>query len=125
MHQTVLRPDSPNQSNVQGREPAPPRTDIGTILLHWTTAIALVVALFTGVRLAADAIAAPVSKWLSPILPQGHVFWWHFMAGWLLFFCASAYVVYVTRSGLGARNGPRRIRLLIIPSAGKMRFEGA
>jgi len=126
MHQSVPRPPEGSPSTkTQSRQATPPRTDVGTILLHWTTAIALVVSLFTGVRIAADAISAPVSKWLSPILPQGHIFWWHFVFGWALFFCASAYVVYLTRTGLAARNDLQRVRLLTIPSAGKMRFEGA
>ncbi|MBV8425641.1 MAG: hypothetical protein JOZ88_00210, partial [Hyphomicrobiales bacterium] len=55
---------------------APPRTDVGTLTLHWVTATAFIVSLFTGVRIAADALDAPVSKWLSPILPQGEIWSW-------------------------------------------------
>ena len=40
----------------------PPRTDVGTLVLHWATAIAFTVSLFTGIRIAADALNAPISK---------------------------------------------------------------
>ena len=85
----------------------PPRTDVGTLTLHWVTAIAFVISLFTGIRIAADALKAPVSKWLSPVLPQGEIWSWHFLAGLTLFFCGSAYVVYLMRSGLCAAQQPQ------------------
>ena len=85
---------------------APPRTDVGTLTLHWVTAIAFIVSLLTGIRIAADALKAPVSKWLSPVLPQGEIWSWHFLAGLTLFFCASAYIVYLMRSGLARAQQP-------------------
>jgi cytochrome b subunit of formate dehydrogenase len=101
-----------------------PRTDIGTLVLHWATAIAFVVSLFTGIRIAADALYAPVSKWLSPILPQGEIWTFHFYAGLTLFFCAAAYFVYMRRSGLGSRNALKKTRMMVMPVANKMRFGG-
>src|SRR5689334_17466716 len=84
---------------------APPRSDIGTIILHWTTAIAFVVSLLTGIRMATFGYVLPgLSQWLSPIMPQGEMWTWHFVSGLGLFFCASAYLVYLNRSGLTARN---------------------
>ena len=59
------------------RDEAAPRTDVGTIILHWTTAVALIVSLLTGIRIAADDLNTPVSHWLSPILPQGEIWSWH------------------------------------------------
>ena len=83
----------------------PPRTDVGTLVLHWVTAIAFIVSLFTGIRIAADALNAPVSRWLNPILPQGEIWTWHFLAGLSLFFCAAAYAdLHVAR---GAREPQR------------------
>jgi len=67
--------------HVGERTDKPPRTDVGTLVLHWATAIAFLVSLFTGIRIAADALHAPVSKWLSPVLPQGQIWTWHFLAG--------------------------------------------
>src|SRR6187549_3704125 len=93
---------------VTARGERPPRTDVGTLVLHWATAIAFIVSLFTGIRIAADAINAPVSHWLNPILPQGEIWTWHFLAGLALFFCAAAYLVYMRRSGLANRNALKK-----------------
>src|SRR5262245_22432441 len=92
--ESVSRESSTTRPTHGGRD-VPPRTDVGTIFLHWATAIAFLVSLFTGVRIAADALHAPVSQWLSPILPQGEIWTWHFLAGLSLFFCASAYLIYM------------------------------
>jgi cytochrome b subunit of formate dehydrogenase len=105
------------------RRDVPPRSDVGTIFLHWATAIAFLVSLFTGVRIAADALKAPVSQWLSPILPQGEIWTWHFLAGLTLFFCASAYVAYMLRSGLAPRNALKKMKLMAMPVARRMKYE--
>jgi cytochrome b subunit of formate dehydrogenase len=106
------------------RQDKPPRTDIGTLALHWATAIAFFVSLFTGIRIAADALNAPVSHWLNPILPQGEIWTWHFLAGLALFFCAAAYLIYMRRSGLANRNALKKSRVMVMPVAAKMRFGG-
>src|SRR6201999_936212 len=106
------------------RQEQPPRTDIGTLVLHWATAIAFTVSLFTGIRIAADALYAPVSKWLSPVLPQGEIWTWHFYAGLTLFFCAAAYFVYMRRAALFNRNALKKTRVMAMPVASKMRFGG-
>lgn len=103
---------------------APPRSDIGTIILHWTTAIAFVVSLLTGIRMATFGYVLPgLSQWLSPIMPQGEMWTWHFVSGLGLFFCASAYLVYLNRSGLTARNALKKIRIALMPVARKMRWQ--
>ena len=102
----------------------PPRTDVGTLTLHWVTAIAFCVSLATGIRIAADALHAPVSHWLAPILPQGEIWGWHFLAGLTLFFAASAYLTYMWRSGLANRNALKKTRVMVMPVSRKMRFGG-
>src|SRR5688572_17932432 len=129
-----LAPNNPNASktvsnsrgNASTSSPSaqPPRTDVGTLTLHWVTAIAFIVSLFTGIRIAADALNAPVSHWLSPILPQGEIWTWHFLAGLALFFCAAAYLIYMRRSGLANRNALKKSRVMVMPVAAKMRFGG-
>src|SRR5919206_558909 len=111
---TIARPRSSGRATAERGQSAaqPPRTDFGTLVLHWTTAIAFVVSLFTGIRIAADALHAPVSQWLSPILPQGEIWTFHFLAGLTLFFCAAAYLIYTQRAGLVPRNAPKKLRLL-------------
>ncbi len=117
-------PRSRTASSTTDRQNEPPRTDIGTLVLHWATAIAFLVSLFTGIRIAADALNAPVSHWLNPVLPQGEIWTWHFLAGLTLFFCAAAYLVYVRRSGLANRNALKKTRVMVMPVASKMRFGG-
>src|ERR1043165_2316244 len=109
-------------SEAAARRDQPPGTDVGTLTLHWVTAAAFVVSLFTGIRIAADALSAPFSHWLSPILPQGEIWTWHFLAGLTLFFAASAYLVYVWRAGLANRNALKKTRVMVMPVASKMRF---
>ena len=101
-----------NQAPRTRKASGAPKTDIGTLVLHWVVALAFIVSLFTGIRIAADALVAPVSQWLTPILPQGDMWTWHFMSGLVLFFGASAYVLYMIRSGLTQRNAIKKTRVL-------------
>src|SRR4051794_30529106 len=70
--------------------PKPPRSDLGTVILHWTVTAAVIASLLTGLRISADAPTAVVSKFLSPILPQGEVWTVHFVSSLGLFFAATA-----------------------------------
>lgn len=112
-----------NLARTNGAEPdRTPRTDTGTLVLHWVVAVAFIVCLFTGIRLASDALNAPVSKWLVPILPQGEIWTWHFIAGLTLFFGASAYVLYMIRSGLTQRNAVKKTRVLAMKAPSAMKW---
>ena len=111
-------------SFARGRGEAPPRSDVGTIILHWATAIAFVVSLVTGIRMATFGSVLPnLSQWLWPITPQGEMWTWHFFAGLGLFFCASAYLVYLNRAGLTARNALAKMRVALMPVGGKLRWQ--
>jgi hypothetical protein len=101
---------------------APPRTDTMTIVLHWVTAIGMVASLVTGLRIAADNPRAVISKWFEPILPQGEIWTVHFVAGLALFFCATAYALYMTRSGLANRISPKRVQVFMLTNASKLRW---
>src|SRR5690242_11690989 len=111
-----LTPVTVARSRTSGRAAAergqsaaqPPRTDFGTLVLHWTTAIACVVSLFTGIRIAADALYAQVSKWLSTVLPQSEICAFHFYPGLTLFFCAVPYLIYMRRAALFSRNALKK-----------------
>src|SRR3954464_13623954 len=83
----------------------PPRTDVGTLLLHWVTAIAFVVSLFTGIRIAADALHPHLSKCLSPVLPPGQIWTFHFYAVLTISFCAAAYFLYMHSMAIFSQNG--------------------
>ena len=128
IHPRSVASASPTSSTPQSREIAadraerPPRTDVGTMVLHWLTAIGFVISLLTGIRIAADALHAPVSKWLAPLLPQGEIWTWHFVSGLVLFFASSGYAIYMWRSGLGPRNAPKKTRVLLMPAARRMKW---
>src|ERR1700724_935835 len=108
----------------RGRQNTPPRSDVGTIVLHWATALALIVCLLTGLRVGTFGWVTPrFDLWLSPILPQGELWTWHFFSGLGLFFCASAYLIYVYRGGLTPRNALKKLRIMLIPGAGRMRWD--
>jgi cytochrome b561 len=94
-------------------KPRLPSSDAGTVALHWLTVTALIVSLATGLRIASDALDAPVSQALAPILPQGELWSIHLASGLSVFFCATAYVLYMTRSGLQTRVSGRRLRPLL------------
>src|ERR1051326_5400972 len=129
--QSLASPDRPRTESGERRSGAaqrgprtgPPRSDVGTIILHWATAVAFFVSIFTGVRIAADHPDELISKWLEPILPQGEVWTWHFFAGLTLFFCASAYILYLARSGLAPRIALKKVRAFVVPRAGKLRYD--
>jgi cytochrome b subunit of formate dehydrogenase len=99
-----------------------PHSDFGTVVLHWTTAITFLTSLLTGIRIASDNPNAVVSKWLTPILPQGEIWSWHFFAGLALFFCGSSYLLYMWRSALSRRTAPKRLKVLLLPAARKLKF---
>ena len=98
------------------------RTDAGTIILHWISAIAVLTSVATGLRIAADAPAAPISQFLSPILPQGEIWTVHFIAGLTLFFSSAAYPLYLRRSGLQRRVAVKRLLVFTLPAAKRLRW---
>jgi cytochrome b subunit of formate dehydrogenase len=112
----------PRQTGAADRRNERPRTDAGTLTLHWLVATAFIVSLLTGIRIAADSPTAVVSKWLSPILPQGEIWTWHFFSGLSLFFCGSAYLLYMRRSGLTRRVAFKKLRVFVLPAANKLRY---
>lgn len=92
-----------------------PRSDTGTIVLHWVAVIAVATTLLTGLRIAADATGAVISPLLEFMLPNGEVWTVHIFAGLTLLSCSTAYVVYVVRAALARRNALNRIKPLTMP----------
>jgi len=113
----------PPQINSRGiARSGSPRSDAGTVLLHWLSAVTLLVSLLTGIRIASDNPEAIVSRWLTPILPQGEIWTWHFLAGLALFFCGTSYLLYMRRSALSRRTAPKRLKVLLLPAAFKLKL---
>lgn len=88
------------------------RTDYGTIILHWILVGFLLIAIATGLRIAAET---PDRTWinaLDSLLPQSTVWTAHLPAGVGLAAVAIAYVVYMPLAGLWRRVRLDRVRLL-------------
>ncbi len=113
----------PRPSPATGREA--PRSDVGTVVLHWTVAAAMVASLLTGLRISADAPDAVISKALSPILPQGEIWTVHFLSSLVLVFTATAYVLYIARGGLSRRVSLKKLRVFTLPTAPRVRWSAA
>lgn len=119
-----LRPSSGFAVRKGGAQEQPPRSDVGTIVLHWTTATAFVISLLTGIRMATFGWVLPgLSQRLDAITPQGEMWTWHFLSSLGLFFCSTAYLLYIMRSGLSPRNALKKIRVMLMPVAAKMRWQ--
>src|SRR5215207_875609 len=71
-----------------------PSTDAVLVLFHWSAAVALVLSLLTGLRIAADDAGATVSRWVAAVSLQGSVHWLHNIAGLALAAAALGYFVY-------------------------------
>ena len=110
---------------VAQKHPAPPRTDLGTVILHWIVAAAMVASLLTGLRISADAPDAVISKALSPILPQGEIWTVHFLSSLTLVFATTAYVLYIARGGLRRRISVKKLRVFTLPTAPRPRWAAA
>jgi hypothetical protein len=93
------------------RRPKKRRTDYGTIILHWLLVGSLVVAVVTGLRIAAEA---PDRTWINSIdglLPASTVWTGHIPAAVALTAIAVAYATYVPLAGLARRIRLDRVRL--------------
>lgn len=99
-----------------------PRTDIGTIVIHWTASIACIVTLVTGLRLASDQEFSVVWRAIAPVLPQGEIWSWHIVSGLALYFSCTAYVIYMHRSGLKRRIALGKVRALALPARSKVKW---
>ena len=62
---------SARQASPAGKPDPHPRSDTGTIVIHWIVVAAMVASLITGLRISADAPVARTAKLLAPLLPQG------------------------------------------------------
>jgi len=93
-----------------------PRTDVGTVLIHWIASIACIVALGTGLRLASDQEFSVVWRAIAPVLPQGEIWSWHILAGLALTFASTSYIAYLHRSGLVRRIALRKLIALTTPA---------
>jgi cytochrome b subunit of formate dehydrogenase len=80
-----------------------PRTDVGTVILHWLAASAFVWLAATGLRIASDDVG---NQWLllfKNILPVEQLWLNHMLGAYLLTATAVAYLVYIKNALLFSR----------------------
>jgi len=110
-------------SNTRPDDRTPPvRSDIGTILLHWTLVVAIVTSLVTGLRLSTDAEGAWFSKLFEPILPQGEIWTWHYLSAVLVLGLIFAYAAYMSLARLKRRISSKKMVVLTLPASTKLRL---
>ncbi len=98
------------------------KTDYGTVILHGLFAAGLGLAFITGLRIATEA---PDRQWLNlldAVLPSKDVWVPHMQAALALVALATAYAVYLFRSGLTARVRLDQVRLRGLFGKGQVRL---
>ena len=100
---TAIEGQSPAGIVATGPQRQRLRTDIATVLLHWTFVLLLGTSVVTGLRIAADAADATWSRWLSPLLLQGEVSIWHVWSALGFVMAIVAYVVFLAWARLTPR----------------------
>src|SRR5258708_10830254 len=88
-----------------------PKTDYGTIILHWLFVAAFGVAFVSGMRIATEA---PDRLWINlfdSVLPSENVWTAHMQAAVALVAVSLAYAVYLLHSGLARRVRLDQVRL--------------
>lgn len=98
------------------------RSDIGTILLHWTLVVAIVASLLTGLRLSSDAEGSRFAILLDPILPQGEIWTWHYVSAVFVLALIFAYATYMTAARLKRRISSKKVVVLTLPASNKLRI---
>jgi hypothetical protein len=99
-----------------------PRTDLGTVLLHWLIVGFLVLAAGTGLRIAADG---PSLQWLMVfdiVLPRENVWYWHLIGGLGFTAAFAAFLTYILAARLGQRTRLDRTRLATLFRPGPPRW---
>lgn len=102
--------------------PPPPRSDVGTIVLHWSLAAAIIVSLFTGLRLSADAEGSIFAKSIEVILPQGEIWTEHFISALVVLAGIITYGLYMRLGRLKRRISVRKTVVLTLPASPKLRW---
>jgi len=104
------------------RRSSKPKTDVGTILLHWWLVGTLVVSTLSGLRFAVDMPDTSYIKFLEPALPVDKIWILHVLSGVSVMALAGAYPIYLAATGLGRRIWPDRARLAALTVRGPARW---
>ncbi len=100
-----------------------PKTDLGTILVHWLIVLTLFGAALTGLAIAAlDNPGLRILPYVSFLLPGENVWYWHLAFGIALVASFVAYAVYIRRTDLTDRIRLNKSRLRALLIGGRPRW---
>lgn len=80
-----------------------PKTDLGTVVLHWMAAASLIWLLLTGVRIASDDVGLSWLGALGSLLPVENLWFNHMIGGYILTATIFTYAIYVAKARLFSR----------------------
>lgn len=125
MARNEFEPMTGGIDTVSGGKRARPRSDLGTFLIHWSMAVAMILAMITGFRLSWDGegIAHAFARAAAPLLLQGDIWTIHFIAACVMFGLASTYVIYLHRAALFSRNALMRIKILVMEAPARLKWQ--
>ncbi len=99
-----------------------PRTDIGTVLLHWIAVAATVVLILTGLRFASDDIHNVWLRAFDRQLATKDLWFRHMVAGYVFTVVAVGYAIYMSRGRLVDRIRLNAARLQGLFGTPRMRW---
>jgi hypothetical protein len=94
-----------------------PKSDIGTVAIHWLIVVTLVGAALSGLAIASvDNPGLPIVNFFSFLLPQDNVWFLHLTFAIGLIASLAAYAIYIRRANITdrIRFAPGRMRALIL-----------
>ena len=99
-----------------------PKSDFGTVLLHWVLVIFVTVQIGTGLRIASHE---PSLAWLANldlVLPRENLWYWHLVGALGFTAVFASYIAYVIVARLGQRSRLDRSRLNSLGRGGSARW---
>lgn len=98
------------------------KTDIGTVLIHWTLVACVVVLVGTGLRIASHDPGLSWLAWFDLVLPRENLWYWHLVGAIAFVSVLAAYVTYVVAARLGQRLRLDLARLASLSRKGATRW---
>lgn len=89
-----------------------PKTDLGTVVLHWSCVSLFGILVATGLRIASDEQGFRWLGFLDNTLISEDIWFYHMIAGWGLSAVAIAYAGYISNARLFSRIKLDRIRII-------------
>lgn len=99
-----------------------PRTDLGTVLLHWLAVVSIATLVVTGLRFTSDDIDHVWLRAFDHQLASENLWYRHMMTGYVLTVIAVGYAVYMVQGGLVDRIRLNAARLQGLFGTRRMRW---